>query len=370
MAIKGCQTLLWESTNSRVARFYWHSWCLQPWHGGHHGRGTAGMYTNSVPLAFAEGHPDSGGLIWQPHGNHQQLWLWDGWPPPSMACHRRCMWTTHRETDRTVWGQLPINWVGGMHWVMMLMGRGKFNSGLGLTSKTSKSMPPHTNPHHWRTKRHRRYPIAVIWQQPCLEMWLRYWLTNSFYFIVPYPQTELLDSLPPELWAGYVHNFHLVDTAFPAGRVEVTSKIQEAWCWRNWCAYIKPMGVDPYLEGTPFQTRVQCLTGYAQWVWTGFFGHGWQVQSSTVSQAITTIGQTIALAQNVNPTKVEGSDKFLPALQVVLDGYGKTNLPMNKKLPIKTGVTELLVDLVYSKGSTPHLQAIGDLASIKFYYLL
>jgi hypothetical protein len=32
----------------------------------------------------------------------------------------------------------------------------------------------------------------------------------------------------------------------------------------------------------------------------------------------------IALARNDNPTKVNGSDKFLPALQVMLDGYSKS----------------------------------------------
>jgi hypothetical protein len=130
------------------------------------------------------------------------------------------------------------------------------------------------------------------------------------------------------------------------------------------------MGVDPYLDSTPFQTRVQCLTGFAQQVQAVFFGHGRQVQSSTVSQAITAIGQTIKMACNINLTKVMGSDKFLPVVQVVLDGYGKTNPPTNKKIPVELDVLELLVDLGYGKGRTPHSQAIGDLALIAFYYLL
>ena len=78
----------------------------------------------------------------------------------------------------------------------------------------------------------------------------------------------------------------------------------------------------------------------------------------------------IALARNINPTKVVGSDKFLPAVQVVLDGYGKTDPPTNKKLPVELDVPELLVDLGYGKGRTPHSRAIGDLALIAFYYLL
>jgi hypothetical protein len=130
------------------------------------------------------------------------------------------------------------------------------------------------------------------------------------------------------------------------------------------------MGVDLYLDGTPLQTRVRCLTGFAQRVQASFFGYGRQVQSSTVSQAITAIGQMIKMTRNVNPTKVMGSDKFLPAVQVVLDGYGKTNPPANKKLPVELDVPELLVDLCYGKGGTPHSRAIGDLALIAFYYLL
>jgi hypothetical protein len=84
--------------------------------------------------------------------------------------------------------------------------------------------------------------------------------------------------------------------------------------------YVQPLGVDPYLANTPFDTQVRCLTGFAERTGTGFYGRGRQVQSSTVSQAIMAIGQTIALARNENTTKVTGSNKFLPSLQVMLEG--------------------------------------------------
>ena len=87
------------------------------------------------------------------------------------------------------------------------------------------------------------------------------------------------------------------------------------------------MGVDPYLQQAPFSTRVRCLTGFATRTRTGFYGYGQQVQSSTVTGAITAVGQTIALACNENPKKVLGSDKFLPALQIMLDGYTKNDPP-------------------------------------------
>jgi hypothetical protein len=128
--------------------------------------------------------------------------------------------------------------------------------------------------------------------------------------------------------------------------------------------------VDPYLDHTPFETQVRCLTGFAQQTRTGFYGQGQQVQSSTVSQAITAVGQTIALARNDNPTKVNGSDKFLPALQVMLDGYSKSDPPTRKMLPVEVDVPNLLVEMGYKKGGSTHTQAIGDLGMIAFYYLL
>jgi hypothetical protein len=39
-----------------------------------------------------------------------------------------------------------------------------------------------------------------------------------------------------------------------------------------------------------------------------------------VTGAIMAIGQTIALACNKNPTKVIGSNKFLPNIQIMIDG--------------------------------------------------
>jgi hypothetical protein len=79
----------------------------------------------------------------------------------------------------------------------------------------------------------------------------------------------------------------------------------------------------------------------------GFYRQGRQVQCSTVTSAITAIGQTIALACNNNPTKVKGSDNFLPALQVMIEGYNKQDPPTKKMLPVKADIPELLVEMGY-----------------------
>jgi hypothetical protein len=85
-----------------------------------------------------------------------------------------------------------------------------------------------------------------------------------------------------------------------------------------------------------------------------------------VTSAITAIGQTIASACNNTPTKVEGLDKFLLALQVTIEGYSKQNPPTKKMLPVEAGIPELLVEMGYGKSGSPHAQAIGDLSLIVF----
>ena len=148
-----------------------------------------------------------------------------------------------------------------------------------------------------------------------------------------------------------MHDFGLVDDTVCAGRLEATSQGREA-CWRNWCA---------------FQTQVQCLTGFAARTQTGYYGQGGQVQSSTVTGAITAIGQSIALACNSNPTKVMGSEKFILALQVMIDGYIKQNLANQEDASsVKADFPKLLLEMGYSKSGTPHTQAVGDLALIIF----
>jgi hypothetical protein len=89
-----------------------------------------------------------------------------------------------------------------------------------------------------------------------------------------------------------------------------------------------------------------------------------------VTSAITAIGQTTALACHNNQTKVDCSDKFLPALQVMIEEYSKQDPPTKKMFPVEANIPELLVEMGYGKSKSPHAQAIGDLSLIVFYYLL
>lgn len=130
------------------------------------------------------------------------------------------------------------------------------------------------------------------------------------------------------------------------------------------------MGVDPYLQEAPFTVRVRLLSGFAGRVRTGYYGRGKQVQAGSVSSAITAIGQTIALATATNPTKIGGSDKLLPRLQQMLDGFRKADPPTTKQLPVEADVPEYLVKLGQDSEARELDRAIGDLTMIAFYYLL
>ena len=71
-----------------------------------------------------------------------------------------------------------------------------------------------------------------------------------------------------------------------------------------------------------------------------------------------------------NPTKIEGQDKFLLALQMQLDGYIMQDPPPKKKLPVEADVPEFLVKTAYEVKDNTFEQATADLALIAFYYLL
>ena len=116
-------------------------------------------------------------------------------------------------------------------------------------------------------------------------------------------------------------------------------------CWKNWVRFVQPLGVDSYLQDTPYRQRVRCLSAFAACVRTGHYGRGKQVQTGTVSGALTAVGQTIALAYKVNPTKAKGSEKLVPRLQQALDGWRKVDPPTLKKLPVEADVPEFLADL-------------------------
>ncbi len=156
------------------------------------------------------------------------------------------------------------------------------------------------------------------------------------------PSPGLLDHLPTYLLDWYACDFCIADKRFYSGIVTATTKGQES-CWKHWSPYVTHLGVDPVLQDTLFMVRVHLLSGFATQVRTGYYGQGKQVQAGSVSSAIMAVGQAIALATNTNPTKIVGSDKLLPRIQQMLDGFCKADPPTIKQLLVEVDVPEFLV---------------------------
>ncbi len=140
--------------------------------------------------------------------------------------------------------------------------------------------------------------------------------------------------------------------------------------WDHWQAHAKPVGVDPYLQDTPFSKQVRLLSGFAARVRKGYYRYGNHVKNCTVSSAIMAVGQTIALACESNPTKVIGLECLLPCIQIMLDGYRMVDPPTRKKLPVQADDPELLVEQAYQSTTTQRQRATADLTMVAFYYLL
>jgi len=110
--------------------------------------------------------------------------------------------------------------------------------------------------------------------------------------------------------------------------------------------------------------------GFAGAVRIGCYGRGCQVRGGTALTALTAIGQKIALDTGVDPTKVEGSDKYLPCIQQTLKGWVKEDPHTNKKLPVEADVPKLIVKWGLLADASAGMWARRDLALEVFYFLL
>ena len=179
-----------------------------------------------------------------------------------------------------------------------------------------------------------------------------------------------MERVPPLLRDNYESDFRLADAGFYNGRVAETSTKRNI-LWTHWTNYIRPLGLDPLLQNTPYVTQVRALTGFAARVRTGYYGRGRQITAPAVNTAIRAVGTTIALATGSNPTKMRGAqDKLIPRLSQMLDGFGKEDPPTIKKLPIEVDIPEYISLCSLRAAASERTKAIADLILIAFYYLL
>jgi hypothetical protein len=65
-----------------------------------------------------------------------------------------------------------------------------------------------------------------------------------------------------------------------------------------------------------------------------------------------------------------GSNKLLPWLSQIYDGWRKEDPPTTKQLPVRANVPKLLAECGRDSRATSLDWAIGDLSLVAFYYLL
>ena len=65
--------------------------------------------------------------------------------------------------------------------------------------------------------------------------------------------------------------FSAADAAFRNGQVALTQKGRKTE-WRNWCSFVRPLGVEPWLQDAMYQQRVRYLTGFASCIRLGQYG--------------------------------------------------------------------------------------------------
>ena len=111
--------------------------------------------------------------------------------------------------------------------------------------------------------------------------------------------------------------------------MDSTQKCRET-CWKFWCSFVRPLGVEPWIQGAMYQQRIFCLTGFAACVILGRYGRGKQVIIGTVSGALSTVGTTVDLAYEGNTAKAQGGKYLVPRLAQTMEGWRKEDQPTKK----------------------------------------
>ena len=73
------------------------------------------------------------------------------------------------------------------------------------------------------------------------------------------------------------------------------------------------------------------------------------------------------MERRYNPLKLDGSDRLLQPLQLMMAGLRKWDKPTKKKLPVEVDVVELLCNLGQLPTASTKDAVVGDWSLIAFY---
>jgi hypothetical protein len=192
--------------------------------------------------------------------------------------------------------------------------------------------------------------------------------------LVPHP---LLIPFPPPTVA-------ILNTCAPYARTDLARDLDAGWAavaaatvddklqaknWDAWMEFCSDARQDPYLAGCPKPIQQQLLVGFTARVRRGYYGRGNQVHAQTPETALRHVSQTIVLAGYPDPRRLYGSKDLDLPFSRLLKTY-KTADPAPKlqlALPIRA---IQCIAAHYRTNLAPKAQAIADLLTIAFFFLL
>jgi hypothetical protein len=141
---------------------------------------------------------------------------------------------------------------------------------------------------------------------------------------------------------------------------------------KNWNSLLKFCGDarrDPYLTDSSKPIQQQLLLGFAARVWRGYYGRGSQVQAQTPETALRHVAQTLVLDGYPDPRRSYGSKDLDLPFSRLMKCYKSDDPAPKPQLALPVRAIQCAVDHYRDKG-TPMLEAIADLLTTAFFFLL
>ena len=139
--------------------------------------------------------------------------------------------------------------------------------------------------------------------------------------------------------------------------------------WSLWGKYASLAGISPYLDKTVPPIERDLVAGaFSARVRTGEYGRGQRTRLGGVSEALTTVSNTIDLAGQPSAF-YRGDNKYQLLLERELEGFRRADPPSVPQLdvPITVPHSAFTDGITYTD---PFVRHIGCLIPVAFYFLL
>jgi hypothetical protein len=176
-----------------------------------------------------------------------------------------------------------------------------------------------------------------------------------------------LAALPAETRELFCRDLRLAQDAVAASVVPGRAQAANNH-WLNWSSFCQSLNVDPFLQDV--QDPVVLFQVYLQRYRTGAIApRGKPVRSRTVEDSLRAIGQTFA-ALGASDPRLDAHGNIDFRIQRQLRGYSRVDPPPNRVKPIPVQILRHVVALAAQPSATPDVQAVADMITLAFFFLL